>query len=102
MLYTPSSGKKLSVVLNTRPSIPRCSDVLNTLPDMPRFSRALVAFQKARLRLPSLHLIYLVVPLRANILTPRSMTTVHCARVDVPAEGGRLSFHHSQAEQALV
>lgn len=79
---------------NTRPSTTRYSDALNTPLDTPKFSRVSAVFQKVRLRRPLLPLTYLVAPLRASILTPRSKmtTTVDYARVGVQAGIARRIF----------
>jgi hypothetical protein len=86
-------------VLNTRPSTMRCFAALSMLRDMPRFSRALAVFPKARPRRPLLLLICPFAPPRANILTPRSRTTVRCARIGVQAGDGRKIFRHTRMEQ---
>lgn len=89
---------------NMRPSTARYSDALNTLPDTPKFCRALAVFQKARLRRPSLPRTYLVAPLRANTLTPRSKTTmtVHCARIGMQAGVTRMIFRQLLMEPVAL
>ena len=103
MRYTLLSGKSPFVVRNTRPSTMRYSDVLNTPPDTPKFSRVSAVFQKVRLRRPSPPLTYLVVPLRANTLTPRSKTimTVRYARVGVQAGATPMIFRRLTEPAAL-
>jgi hypothetical protein len=89
-------------VLNTRPSTTRCFAALNMLHDMPRFSRALAVFLKARPRRPLLLLTCPFAPPRASILTPRSRTTVRCARAGMQAGDGRMIFRHTRMEQVTT
>ena len=102
MHYTLSNGKRPSAEQNMRPSITRFFDALNMPPDMPRFSRASAAFPKARLPPRLLLLICPFALPRANILIPRSMTIVQCARIGVQVGDGYMMFCHTRMEQVTV